>query len=335
MTASSTNFAGAASAGRLPHAMLFVGPEGVGKRSFARRLAQALFCERNDPAALEPCEQCPSCRQVASGDHPDLHEVGKPEDRHELPIAVIRQLGQELSLKPMRGARKIAILDDADDLNAEAANAFLKTLEEPAEGALLILVGTSSELQLDTVVSRCRVVRFEPLSEPDLAAILLDRGLASDADEADRLARIAEGSLSRARGLADPDLAAFRRRLIDELADPRGFDPSGLARRLEEFIKDAGKESLPQRIRAAALFGELARFCRSLMFEAAGLVPPSPDPDDRAAVAALTNRLEPEDAFLLAERCLQAEYHLKRRVYLPVLLEAFTRDLGRLCGGHR
>ena len=325
----------AASGGRLPHAMLFVGPEGVGKRSFARRLAQAVLCERSPEAALEPCGQCPGCRQVASGDHPDLHEVGRPEDRHELPIVVIRQLGHELSFKPMRGTRKVAIIDDADDLNPEAANAFLKTLEEPAEGALLILVGTSAELQLDTIVSRCRVVRFEPLPEPELAAVLQEHGLADDPEEAARLATQGEGSVSRARGLADPGLTGFRRRVIDELADPRGLDAPGLARRMEDFIKEAGKESLAQRTRAALLFGELARFFRAVLWQTAGLEPPAPDPADRRSAAELAGRVEPEDVFLLAERCLEAEYHLRRRAYLPVILEALTRDLDRFLDRRR
>ena len=314
--------------GRLPHAMLFVGPEGVGKHTFARRVAQALLCEARPDDVLEPCGVCPSCRRVESGDHPDLHEVAKPEDRHELPIAVIRGLIRDLGLKPMRGSRKIAIVDDADDLNEEASNAFLKTLEEPPERALLILIGTSVELQLDTIVSRCRVVRFEPLAESELTAVLLERGLALDDVEAARVAHLAEGSVARARGLADAELGAFRRGMIDELAALEGFDPSELARRLEEFIKQAGKESLPQRTRAALLFGELARFFRGVLWQNAGLESPAPDLDDRRAAEALGRRLEPEAVFLLAERCLMAEYHLRRRVYLPLLLESFTRDLG-------
>ena len=135
-----------------------------------------------------------------AGTHPDLLRVGRPDERHELPIRVIRDLCLDLGLKPMSGRRKVAIVDDADDLNDEAANAFLKTLEEPPPGSVLILIATSAEGQLDTILSRCRVVRFDPLPEADLAALLREHGATSDPSEADRLARLGEGSVGRACG---------------------------------------------------------------------------------------------------------------------------------------
>src|SRR3954454_21414192 len=183
--------------GRFPHAFLFVGPEGVGKRTFARTLAQALLCERAHESALDPCGVCPSCLQVMASGHPDVLEVARPEDKHALPIKVIRDLCLDLGLKPMRGARRVAIVDDADDLNDEAANAFLKTLEEPPPGSVLVLIGTSAEVQLDTIVSRCRVVRFDPVPEPELAALLVEQGVTADPAEAARLAKLGEGSVSR------------------------------------------------------------------------------------------------------------------------------------------
>jgi len=209
----------------MPHALLFVGPEGVGKRSFALRLAQALLCERVPEAALDPCGECPGCLQVMAETHPDVLRVAKPEDRQELPIRIIRDLCIDLGLKPMSGKRKVAIVDDADDLNDEAANAFLKTLEEPPPGSTLILVGTSAEGQLDTILSRCRVVRFDPLAEPELAEILLEQGIVETKAEAARLARLGEGSVARARGLADPTLTEFRRGSSTRSPRPAGSTP--------------------------------------------------------------------------------------------------------------
>lgn len=318
--------------GRLPHAFLFVGPEGVGKRSFAEVFARALLCDRVPEAALDPCGVCPSCVQVVGGTHPDVYRVARPEDKHDLSIKLIRDLCLDLGLKPAGGRRKVAIIDDADDLNDEAANAFLKTLEEPPPNSVLILVGTSSEAQLDTIVSRCRVLRFDPLPEADLAQVLLDQSVVDDPAEAARLAHLADGSVARARGLADATLDAFRRALIDDLADPRGVDAPALARRMEAFINEAGKESAPRRERARLLIGELARFFRGLLWQTAGVAPPSPDPLDRRAVAAIAPRLEPEDVFLLADRCLEADRHVGRKVYMPLILDALMHDLARGLG---
>jgi DNA polymerase-3 subunit delta' len=320
--------------GRLPHAFLFVGPEGIGKRSFAEAFAQALLCERVPEAELDPCGVCPSCLQVVAGTHPDVHRVARPEDKHDLSIKQIRDLCLDLGLKPAGGRRKVAIVDDADDLNDEASNAFLKTLEEPPPGSVLILIGTSSETQLDTIVSRCRVLRFDPIPEAELAKVLIDQGVTDDPAEASRLAHLADGSVARARGLADATFDSFRRLLIDDLADPRGFDAPALSRRMGTFIDEAGKDSAPRRERARLLIGELARFFRGLLWQTAGVAPPAPDPDDRRAVEILAARVEPEDVFLLADRCLEADYHVGRKVYMPLILDALMHDLAKLINPH-
>lgn len=317
-------------AGRFPHALMFVGPEGIGKRLFARRLAQALLCETNPPENMEPCGRCPACQQVEVGTHPDVLAVARPEDKHELPIEIIRQLNHDLGLKPMRGSRRLAIVDDADSLSEEAANAFLKTLEEPPPGSVLILVGTSAELQLDTILSRCRVVRFDALTTEDLAEVLLDQHIAANRTDADNLATLGEGQVSRAIGLADADLGAFRRAILDALSDPRGFNPPTLARQIEGFVNEAGKESTVRRARASLIVGELARLFRNVLWQTAGAAPPCPDPEDRRAVVALAEHLEPEDVFVLADRCLQADYQINRRAHVPLILEALTHDLGSL-----
>lgn len=314
---------------RLPHAFLFTGPEGIGKHSFARLFAQSLLCDREDSTSLDPCDACESCTQVRAGTHPDLVLARKPEDRHDLPIQVIRDLCHDLSLKPLKGNRRVAILDDADDLNEEASNAFLKTLEEPPTGSVLILVGSAPELQLDTIVSRCRVIRFEPLSEADLTAVLIERGLADSAVGARRYAHQSEGSVSRALALAEPGLERVRRELIDELASKQGLFAPALARRMETYSKEAGKESVDQRSRARVMVGELARFFRSVLWQTAGEEPPAADPADRQAILDLAYRLEPEDVFLLADRCLVADWHIQRMVYLPLVFEGLAADLER------
>jgi DNA polymerase-3 subunit delta' len=316
--------------GRFPHALLFVGPDGIGKRTFARKLAQSLLCETRAVADLDPCETCPGCVQADAGTHPDLIEVARPEDKHELPIRVIRELCAQFGLTPARGRYKVAIVDDADDLNDEAANAFLKTLEEPPPGAVLILIGTSAEVQLPTIVSRCQVVRFDPLPAADVSELLFEQGVTTDAEEAARLAAQSDGSLRRAIGLADPELERFRRGLIDELAGDHGFDPPALTQHFLDHVKHAGKESVDQRRRATLLVGELSRFFRGVLWQTAGLAPPCPDEVDRRAAASLGGRMEPEDVLVMADRCLEADYHIQRRLYMPLVLESLLHDLGKL-----
>jgi DNA polymerase III subunit delta' len=320
----------AAREGRFPHALFFVGPEGIGKLAFARKLAQAFLCETRPEVDLDPCGICPGCLQAEAGSHPDFYEVGRPEDKHELPISVIRDLCHQFALKPARGAHRVAILNDADDMNDEAANAFLKTLEEPPPGAVLILIGTAAELQKETIVSRTSVVRFDPLPEAEIAALLLEKGIARDAADAQRLAALGEGSVSRACGLADEELEQFRRSMIDEIAAEHGFQPPELAQRLLVYIRAAGKESIKQRGRASLLIGEMARFFRGVLWQTAGLEPPCPDPADRRAAEILAHRLEPEDVLVAADRCIEADYYLARRVYLPMILSSLIHDLGKV-----
>jgi DNA polymerase-3 subunit delta' len=316
------------SQGRFPHALLFVGPDGIGKQAFAVALAQALLCERREPVHLVPCGKCPSCLQVEADSHPDVLRVSRPEEKHELPIDAIRKLCHDLSLSPMRGSRRVAIVDDADDLSTEAANAFLKTLEEPPPGAVLILIGTTPELHLDTVLSRCRVVRFEPLPEADVVAILRAEGVVESEAEAERLAARAEGSLTRARGLADADFRAFRDALIEELAGTRGFDPPALTRRLETFSKEAGTESVLVRARASLLIGELARFLRVALWQVDHVAPPGIDPAELTQARNLAARVGPRGLERAIARCVEADYHVHRKAYMPLVLEAFLHDLG-------
>ena len=120
----------------------------------------------------------PELRSVDAGTHPDLFLAARPEDKVDFPIELIRELIEHLSLKPARGGQKVAILDDADDLSAQAANAFLKTLEEPPNGSVLILIGgPSPERQFSTVLSRCQTVPFSPLPNNLLKTFLREQGI--------------------------------------------------------------------------------------------------------------------------------------------------------------
>jgi len=134
---------------RMASTFLFVGPAGIGKRTFAIHLAQGLLCENNADDSIDPCDQCPSCQQVMAATHPDLIQVSRPAGKAFIPVELLigdkehrrqRGLCHDIGLKPFSGKRKVAIIDDADFLNVEGANSLLKTLEEPPANSILILI---------------------------------------------------------------------------------------------------------------------------------------------------------------------------------------------------
>jgi DNA polymerase-3 subunit delta' len=243
--------------GRLASTYLFSGPHGIGKRLFAHRLAQCLLCLRTADHELRYCGACDACRLIAAGNHPDLLTIGLPEGKNVLPIELFvgdrehrHQAGlcHHLSLKPYVGVRRVAVIDDADHFNQESANSLLKTLEEPPPNSLLVLIGTSPSRQLPTIRSRAQLVRFRPLAATTVVELLVRQNVVTTNEEATRLAEISEGSLERARALADPELWRFRDQLIDWLEGPY-LDPVRAATGMLEFVEAAGKESAARRDR--------------------------------------------------------------------------------------
>lgn len=234
--------------GRLAQGYLFVGPGGVGKRTFARKLATCLFCERHAEAELDACGECPSCRMMAAGTHPDFFEVGCPEGKREIPLSAFvgereergrAGLCYQLSLRPSEAGRRVAVINDADTMNDEAANSFLKTLEEPPPGAVLILVAPQPDGLLPTIRSRCQLVRFGALAEADVAELLLAQGLSEERGAAWAAAKVSEGSLDVAARLVDPGLRSLRETLVEELGR-QPFEPAKAAERLVKGVEPAG-----------------------------------------------------------------------------------------------
>jgi DNA polymerase-3 subunit delta' len=316
--------------GRLAHAYLFTGPPGVGKRLFADELAKALLCEESPEGRLEACDRCAACVQVEAGTHPDLFVARRPEDSLEVPIEVVRELCRSFALKSARGRGKVALLDDADDLNDAAANCFLKTLEEPPPRSVLLLIGTSVDRQLPTIVSRCQVIRFRPLPEALVAELLRAQGM-EDAALVERLARLSDGSLGQAQALADPALWEFRRTLLAGLTRPQP-DTVALARAWMQFVEEAGKEAAAQRRRAALVLRLVLEFLRDALRLGVGGTPKLAEPEDLRALQELAGRVDPERLLALLERGLEADRQIDRRVQLVLVLEALVDALGQKSG---
>jgi DNA polymerase-3 subunit delta' len=198
---------------RVPHALLFAGPDGVGKRGVALALAACLLCERGGDDA---CGECPSCRQVAAGTHSDLQMVSVAPGKKEIGIDRVREIRRFVQLQPVRGRSKIGIIDDAHMLTGAAQNALLKTLEEPPSRSVLILVANTPDAMLPTVRSRCQRLQFGPLPVERVVEVLTERGL--DAAAAGELAALADGSPGRALALSDVLAGAHRAELVHALA---------------------------------------------------------------------------------------------------------------------
>jgi DNA polymerase III subunit delta' len=257
--------------GRLASTYLFVGPPGVGKRRFAIELAHSLLCTEREESALDPCGKCESCRMFAAGNHPDLELIGLPPDKATLPIDLFigdrdhrnqEGLCHRIGLRPFFGRRKVAIIDDADHFGIPSANCLLKTLEEPPPSAMLILIGTSPSRQLPTIRSRSQVVRFHGLDPETVATILMDAGVVAERQLALRAAELSEGSVERARELADPALWSFRDQLTSGLS-AAPIDGVRLARAVQAFVEEAGKESSQRRERLRVILGFAVEFYRA------------------------------------------------------------------------
>ena len=206
---------------RLAHALLFAGPPGIGKALLARRLAGRVACTAT--AGERPCGECPGCRQVIAGSHPDLLAIGAPDRtgketrKKEIGIDRARELKRFAQLHAVAAPRKMALVDDADRLSLAAQNAMLKTLEEPPGQALIILVTAGPGALLPTVRSRCQRVLCQPLSDGQVRTVLIEGGVPGD--EADALAALAEGSPGRALALRATWRNAEQREVERLLAD--------------------------------------------------------------------------------------------------------------------
>lgn len=307
--------------GRLAHGLLFSGPRGIGKRHLVELLARSMLCDAPTADGLA-CGRCADCALIAAESHPDLLRVGPdPEAKsEEIPVAAIRALVERGALTPSRAAWKVTLVDPADHLNAAAANALLKTLEEPPGAALIVLVTEQPGRLPATIRSRCGQVRIPTPSSTDALAWL--SGRIPQETAALRLCLAHGGPLRALDELDDVRLEQRRERIAGFLAIARGErDP---------LLEAAAWNGLGPRLCLDWLAGWLVDLVRLAVSEHPLRLD---NPDQREALRTLARRLEPTSLHRLLQRVLRARDLVETRANPQLLLESLSIEWLRVGAG--
>jgi len=304
---------------RWPHAVLVAGPAGIGKRMLADWLARTLLCEK--PSANgAPCGECPSCRYARAGQHPDLRIVEPVDDDEENPKPVewivvdrIRALVRWSGLTSHRGGAKVALIDPAERMNPAAANALLKTLEEPQPDTYFLLVSHQPGRLPATIASRCQRLAVPVPGREQARAWLASQGFA----DAGRLLDQAGGAPLVARAIGDASYQSERAAWLAALATPATLPVTALGARIDAGPREARRDRL------AAVIGWLGAWCADLARVRAGGTPVH-NPDFGRELAALAKAVAGIALFryhrgVLAQRMLLA-HPLQPRLVAEALL---------------
>jgi DNA polymerase-3 subunit delta' len=298
---------------RLPHALLLHGPKGIGKREFAGHLAQWLLCEAPGPDGA--CGHCKACGWFEQGGHPDYklvepaaesaaeEETGKKGGKY-ITIKEIRGLGDFLGLVSHQGGWRVVVIQPAELLNAAAANALLKTLEEPPANVLIVLIAHQPRRLPATVRSRCRKLAVALPDRDQARAWLLDQGLAEQAATLDEVG----GAPLLALECAEPERLARRARFLDVLARPTADDLSRLAQESQQRVEES--------------WGWLSRWLYDVLaVQAAGQARYFPDAGP--ALARLAARAEPVALWQCQQELVAAGRWLRHPLNGQLLLESW------------
>jgi DNA polymerase III subunit delta' len=329
-------FANAIEQNKLASTFLMVGPDGIGKRTFAKLVAKSLLCNQTDPGDLAFCNRCETCLQVEKQTHPDVIYLAR--DRAKSVLTVDQLLGSdaarmregfcyELRIRPYSGRRKIAIIDDADTLKEDTANCLLKTLEEPPPGAVIFLLGTSEKRQISTIRSRSQIVRFSPLSNQHVAELILRHKFLEDPTQALQLAERSHGSIQHAKELNDPNLIEFRSQIYSFLQQ-RPMDFIEFSKAIIEHLNNATADGQPRRDRFKWCLDEVTEVLRNSLWIQMG-VPFSGATDPSLRFAPLKN-LPVRTIVRLIELTQETRENINRYIAPAALLEAWAVNFARL-----
>ena len=209
---------------RVGHSYLFSGIEAAGKKTLALEFAKVVNCEKSDEIN-DSCGKCPACLKIDRNNHPDIFAI--EAEGQFIRINAIREIQELMTFKPMEGKRRVFVIDNADKMNDQAANALLKTLEEPTPANILILVTAKPYTLPSTIISRCRHMRFNPLSIDTVAKFMIERRNMEKKD-ALLLAGLSGGSIGQALELNKDDVIAYRTQTLNLLANTKKSEPLSL-----------------------------------------------------------------------------------------------------------
>ncbi len=219
---------------RVGHAYLFSGINAIGKRTMAGEFAKTLNCEQVD-ILHDACEKCSSCRKAQHASHADIIFI--EAEGQFIRINAVREIQERMKFKPLEGGWRAVIIDDADKMNDHAANALLKTLEEPSASNILILVSSRPYSMPATIISRCRHMRFNPLPTAAVSRFLMEqKGM--DEQKAGLLAGLSGGSIGKALELDQEDIAAYRAEIMQLVMKAKKDDPISLLKLASNFGQD-------------------------------------------------------------------------------------------------
>jgi DNA polymerase-3 subunit delta' len=300
---------------RTRHAYLFTGPQGVGRCTLAIRLTQALNCPQHVKPGI-PCGECRACRLIENKQHPDLSVVQAEEVGRALKVDQIRELQRTLSLAPYEAIYKVALLLRFEEANPNAANALLKSLEEPPPQVIMLLTASDSETLLPTIVSRCEVIRLRPLGIPRVSEGLQTHwGI--PAEEANLLAHISGGRPGYAQKLSqNPEALEKRQIQLDDILRLLH------ATRVERFTY--AEELSKDRAYLQNTLQTWLTLWRDLMLRAAGSHSPLTNIDREAEIQELANQIDlvtaQEIVLLLEKSSAQIENYINPRLVTECLM---------------
>jgi len=315
--------------GSLRHAYLFTGPQGVGRRTLALRLAQAINCPQ-PLAPGEPCRACRTCTQIEQMQHPDLSIVQAEVEGGTLKVEQVRELQHSLALTPYAARYRVAILLRFEEAHASAANALLKTLEEPAPQVVLVVTAESAEVLLPTVVSRCEVLRLRPAAVDEVSQALQARGSMSP-EQASLLAHISGGRVGYALRLSEtPELLEQRQAWLDDhrrLLTGNRVERFAYADQITKFKPN--ERDLMLRELNARLNIWLSLW-RDVLLRAAGASASLANPDREIEIQELVERIALPDALRIVSAIERTLALIDRNVNTRLATEVFMLDLPRM-----